>query len=318
MANVAITGGAGFLGMRLARELLGAGALDVAGAGPSPLTRLTLADQIPPPADLVEDERVRVLRGDLGELLDHPAVGAELLAGADVIFHLAAAVSGECEADFDLGMRANLRATMALLEACRAQGTRPVVVLASSVAVFGGSAEHPLPAVVDDDTLPNPQSSYGTQKVMCEYLLADYTRKGFIRGRAIRLATVSVRPGQAERGGLGLPVGHHQGAAGGPAGGLPGGPGRAGGAGVAGQGDRGAVPRGDGLGRGVGRPVGDQLAGAVGDGGGDGRGAGAGGRPGGERADRLGPGPGGRPSGGELAGSAALGPGGSPGAGARS
>jgi nucleoside-diphosphate-sugar epimerase len=196
VANVAITGGAGFLGTRLARELLGEGALDVAGAGPSPLTRLTLADQIAPPADLVEDEGVRVLRGDLGELLDHPAVGAELLAGADVIFHLAAAVSGECEADFDLGMRANLRATMALLEACRAQGTRPVVVLASSVAVFGGSPDHPLPAVVDDDTLPNPQSSYGTQKVMCEYLLADYTRKGFIRGRAIRLATVSVRPGR--------------------------------------------------------------------------------------------------------------------------
>jgi D-erythronate 2-dehydrogenase len=196
VANVAITGGAGFLGTRLARELLGAGALDVAGAGPSPLTRLTLADQTPPPADLVEDERVRVLRGDLGEMLAHPEVGAELLAGADVIFHLAAAVSGECEANFDLGMRANLRATMALLETCRAHGTRPVVVLASSVAVFGGSAEHPLPAVVDDDTLPNPQSSYGTQKVMCEYLLADYTRKGFIRGRAIRLATVSVRPGR--------------------------------------------------------------------------------------------------------------------------
>jgi nucleoside-diphosphate-sugar epimerase len=196
VANVAITGGAGFLGTRLARELLGAGALDVAGAGPSPLTRLTLADQVPPPADLVEDERVKVLRGDLGDLLDHPAVGTELLAGADVIFHLAAAVSGECEADFDLGMRANLRATMALLETCRAQGTRPVVVLASSVAVFGGSPDHPLPAVVDDDTLPNPQSSYGTQKVMCEYLLADYTRKGFIRGRAIRLATVSVRPGR--------------------------------------------------------------------------------------------------------------------------
>src|SRR6185437_10892196 len=147
-------------------------------------------------ADLVEDERVRVLRGDLGELLAHPEVGAELLAGADVIFHLAAAVSGECEADFDLGMRANLRATMALLEACRAQGTRPVVVLASTWAVFGGSAEHPLPAVVDDDTLPNPQSSYGTQKFIGEQLLADYTRKGFLRGRAVRLMTVTVRPGR--------------------------------------------------------------------------------------------------------------------------
>jgi nucleoside-diphosphate-sugar epimerase len=113
-----------------------------------------------------------------------------------VIFHLAAAVSGECEADFDLGIRANLRATESLLAACRELGTNPVVVFASSAAVFGASAEHPLPAVVDDHTLPNPQSSYGVQKVIGEQLLADYTRKGFLRGRAIRLMTVCVRPGR--------------------------------------------------------------------------------------------------------------------------
>jgi nucleoside-diphosphate-sugar epimerase len=93
-------------------------------------------------------------------------------------------------------MRANLRATESLLASCRAAGTNPVVVFASSLAVFGASAEHPLPAVVDDHTLPNPQSSYGVQKVIGEQLLADYTRKGFLRGRAIRLMTVSVRPGQ--------------------------------------------------------------------------------------------------------------------------
>ena len=134
------------------------------------------------------------VRGDLGELLG-PA-GRDPLAGADVIFHLAAAVSGECEADFDLGIRANLRATESLLASCRAAGTDPVVVLASSAAVFGASAEHPLPAVVDDHTLPNPQTSYGVQKFISEQLLADYTRKGFLRGRAIRLMTVCVRPGR--------------------------------------------------------------------------------------------------------------------------
>jgi D-erythronate 2-dehydrogenase len=93
-------------------------------------------------------------------------------------------------------MRANLLATERLRASCRALGTAPAVVFASSVAVFGASAEHPLPAIVDDQTMPNPQSSYGAQKVIGEQLLADYTRKGFVRGRAARLMTVSVRPGR--------------------------------------------------------------------------------------------------------------------------
>jgi D-erythronate 2-dehydrogenase len=196
MASVLITGGAGFLGSRLARELLAAGSLNVAGSGARPLSRLTLVDRAPVPADLAADRRVAVIQGDLGELLDPARAGRDALAGADVIFHLAAAVSAECEADFDLGIRANLRATESLLAACRALGTGPVVVFASSVAVFGASSEHPLPAVVDDHTLPNPQSSYGVQKVIGEQLLADYTRKGFLRGRAVRLMTVCVRPGR--------------------------------------------------------------------------------------------------------------------------
>jgi nucleoside-diphosphate-sugar epimerase len=139
---------------------------------------------------------VAVIQGDLGELLDPARAGGDALAGADVIFHLAAAVSAECEADFGLGIRANLRVTESLLACCRALATFPVVVFASSVAVFGASSEHPLPAVVDDQTLPNPQSSYGVQKVIGEHLLADYTRKGFLRGRAVRLMTVCVRPGR--------------------------------------------------------------------------------------------------------------------------
>jgi D-erythronate 2-dehydrogenase len=196
MANVVVTGGAGFLGSRLTRQLLAAGSLAVAGSGAGPLSRVTLIDCAPVPADLAADERVTVVRGGLGELLDPAGARPDVLAGAEVIFHLAAAVSAECEADFDLGMRANLAATESLLASCRALGTSPVVVFASSVAVFGASGEHPLPAVVDDHTAVNPQSSYGAQKVIGEQLLADYTRKGFVRGRAVRLMTVSVRPGR--------------------------------------------------------------------------------------------------------------------------
>ncbi|MGH3169468.1 MAG: NAD-dependent epimerase/dehydratase family protein, partial [Trebonia sp.] len=157
--NVLVTGAAGFLGARLARELL----------REWPLTRLTLLDQAVVPADLAADPRVDVVAGDLGtaDLGELPGTFGKV----DLVFHLAAAVSGECEADFDLGMRANLRGTQNVLAACRAAGTTPVVVYASSVAVFGAGP-------VGDDTMPVPQTSYGTQKVIGEYLLADYTRKG--------------------------------------------------------------------------------------------------------------------------------------------
>jgi D-erythronate 2-dehydrogenase len=196
MAKVAITGGAGFLGARLARELLTARSLQVAGDAARPLAQLTLVDRVLPPEDLASDGRVNVVRGDLDDLLDPVWGGVDALSGADVIFHLAAAVSAECEADFGLGMQANLRTTERLLEACRMSGTRPVVAFASSVAVFGASEDHPLPKVVEDHTLPNPQSSYGIQKLVGELLVADYTRKEFVRGRTIRLMTVVVRPGR--------------------------------------------------------------------------------------------------------------------------
>jgi nucleoside-diphosphate-sugar epimerase len=185
--NVLITGGAGFLGARLAREILKAGELVLAGGEARPLARLTLLDQGSVPADLAADPRVDSVTADLGTVDEGKHRGS--LRGMDVVFHLAAAVSGECEADFDLGMRANLRGTQNLLAACRGAGTTPVVVYASSVAVFGAGS-------VGDDTMPVPQTSYGTQKVVGEYLLADYTRKGFLRGRALRLATISVRPGR--------------------------------------------------------------------------------------------------------------------------
>jgi nucleoside-diphosphate-sugar epimerase len=197
VTNVVVTGGAGFLGTRLARHLLASGTLALAGGGARPVAGVTLIDRAPVPPDVAADGRVTVINADLGDLLD-PTLGAmrDIIAGADLIFHLAAAVSAECEADFDLGMRVNVHATERLLAACRQAGTSPVVVFASSVAVFGGSEDQPLPTVVDDHTTPNPQSSYGVQKVICEQLLADCTRKGFVRGRTIRLMTVCVRPGR--------------------------------------------------------------------------------------------------------------------------
>jgi len=181
-----ITGGAGFLGARLARTLLARGQL----AGQT-IDTLVLADQAPAPADLAHDPRVQVLTGPLLAQCDALAG-----AGLDGVFHLASAVSGECEADFDLGLRANLDSTRALLEALRAFGRVPRLVFSSSIAVYGSDPAHPMPAVVDDDALPVPQTSYGVQKLVCEHLVADYSRKGFIDGRNVRLMTVTVRPGR--------------------------------------------------------------------------------------------------------------------------
>lgn len=191
--NILITGGCGFLGARLARTLLAGGNLALAGAAAQPVSRITLADRVPPPADLAADARVQFVQGDLLEQL---ANGALPIADTQLVFHLAAAVSGECEADFDLGMRSNFAATHALLERVRALGTKPVLVFASSLAVFGDSPEQPLPKVIEDHTLPTPQTSYGIQKFIGEQLVADFTRKGFVRGRSVRLMTVSVRPGK--------------------------------------------------------------------------------------------------------------------------
>jgi len=188
--QILITGGAGFVGVRLARSLLARGTL----AGHR-LGRIVLADQAPPPDDLAADGRVEAL---VGPLLGQCEALRE--RAFDGVFHLASAVSGECELDFDLGMRSNLDSTRALLEALRARSAAaaipPRVVFSSSIAVFGPDPVVPLPAVCADDTLPAPQTSYGTQKLICEHLIADYTRKGYIDGRAARLVTVTVRPGR--------------------------------------------------------------------------------------------------------------------------
>jgi len=185
-----ITGGAGFVGARLARTLLARGTL--AGAK---IHHVVLADQFAPPADLMADSRVSARTG---ALLSQAAALAD--EGFDGVFHLASAVSGECEADFDLGLRSNLDSTRALLDGFRlqlAKGAKvPKFVFSSSIAVFGPDAAVPMPKVVTDTTLPAPQTSYGTQKLICEHLVSDYTRKGYIDGRSARLMTVTVRPGK--------------------------------------------------------------------------------------------------------------------------
>jgi D-erythronate 2-dehydrogenase len=185
-----ITGGGGFIGTRLARALLVRDSL--CGA---PIERLVLVDQVPPQPDLLADPRVQARVGPL--LTQCTSLGAE---GFDGVFHLASAVSGECEADFDLGLRSNLDSTRALLDALRASvgtGSKPArLVFSSSVAVFGPDPSSALPARVADMTLPAPKTSYGTHKLVCEHLIADYSRKGFVDGRSVRLMTVTVRPGR--------------------------------------------------------------------------------------------------------------------------
>ncbi len=188
--RIVITGGAGFLGTRLARAILARGALTDARGNARPVREIVLADVAP--ARDVGDARVRVVSGDLADpALVERAIGSD----TDAIFHLAAVVSGQAEADFDIGMRVNLDATRTLLERCRRLTAPPKFIFASSLAVFGGTLSDPV-----EDTAPlTPKSSYGTQKAIGELLVYDMTRKGFIDGRSLRLPTVTVRPGKPNK-----------------------------------------------------------------------------------------------------------------------
>jgi nucleoside-diphosphate-sugar epimerase len=186
--RIVITGGAGFVGSMLARRLL-AGPVALGGGDQVDVDEVVLVDLAGPPDDLGAEPRVTVVTGELEK-----AVAG--LGDADAVVHLAAVVSGAAEADFDLGMRTNLDATRALLEYGRGHRVPPVFVFSSSLAVFGSDPAIGPIGVVDDETLPRPQSSYGVQKFVGEQLVADYTRKGFVRGRSVRLMTVSVRPGR--------------------------------------------------------------------------------------------------------------------------
>jgi nucleoside-diphosphate-sugar epimerase len=184
--RIVITGGCGFLGRRLALLLLERGSK--LGA----IEELVLFDNAPSALPLPDNKRVRVVTGDIA---DRHTVAKLIAPGTDSVFHLAAIVSGQAEADTDLGYRINLDGTRAVLDACRALGTAPRVIFASSLAVYGGA----LPQSVGEETALTPQSSYGTQKAIGELLVNDYSRKGYIDGRALRLPTVVVRPGLPNR-----------------------------------------------------------------------------------------------------------------------
>jgi nucleoside-diphosphate-sugar epimerase len=184
--EILITGGAGFLGVKLARQLLARGTLSDATGTQRTINRITLLDRVA--AQGFEDPRIVIRCGDVS---DAATIDSVMTADVASIFHLAAVVSGEAENDFDLGMRINLDATRLLLDAARHKGHCPRFIFTSSLAVFGGA----LPQQVLDTTALTPQGSYGAQKAMGELMVTDYSRKGYIDGRALRVPTVSVRPG---------------------------------------------------------------------------------------------------------------------------
>lgn len=189
--RILIIGAAGMLGRKLAAALAKAGSLNGC-----PISSLILADVVRP--DTVEfSGQVELLAADISE----PGKAEALIARRpDVIFHLAAIVSGEAEANFEKGYHVNLDGTRSLFEAIRLSGEmrqpyRPKLVFTSSIVVYG----EPLPEYVDDDYVVAPLTSYGSQKAICEILLADYSRRGFLDGIGIRLPTISIRPGKPNR-----------------------------------------------------------------------------------------------------------------------
>ena len=188
--HVVITGGAGFIGKKLAKALLERGVL-ATGSGLQPIEKLTLFDVVEAEG-VADDPRLATVAGDITDLAE---VHGVIRDSVDGVFHLAAIVSANAEEDFDLGVRVNLEGTRNVLEACRALPQPARLVFASSVAVYGGA----LPEVVLESTPLTPQTSYGTQKAIGELLLNDYSRKGYVDGRALRLPTVVVRPGKPNK-----------------------------------------------------------------------------------------------------------------------
>jgi D-erythronate 2-dehydrogenase len=178
--TVLVTGAAGFLGSRVVQALL-SGTYTA-----PPVSRIVAADIASCP---IADSRVDVR---VGSIADPAFIRSIVEPDVDVVFHLAAVLSGQSEAEFDLGMGINADGTRNLLEACRSTGRGPRFVFSSTVAVFGLD----LPDVVAEDSVLRPQTSYGTAKAIAELLVSEYTRRGFVNGIACRLATVTVRPGK--------------------------------------------------------------------------------------------------------------------------
>ncbi|MFI0846883.1 D-erythronate dehydrogenase [Mesorhizobium sp. IMUNJ 23232] len=188
--HILVVGAAGMIGRKLVAALIAKG--EVQGR---PIDRLTLADIVAPETPDFAG-KVSTVAADLSD----DGVAAKLVAPRpDLIFHLAAIVSGEAEADFEKGYRVNLDGTRALFEAIRIEGLRevyaPKLVFTSSIVVYG----EPLPETIEDTYFLAPLTSYGTQKAIGELLLADYSRRGFFDGIGIRLPTISIRPGKPNR-----------------------------------------------------------------------------------------------------------------------
>lgn len=189
--HIAIIGAAGMVGRKLTNRLIADGALNGKA-----IKRLTLADVVAAETPARFSGKVDIEAGDFSDAAE---IQKLVDIRPDVIFHLAAIVSGEAEVDFEKGYRINMDGMRALLEAIRhahiADGYKPRLVFTSSIAVFGP----PFPVSIPDDFAPTPATSYGTQKAICELLLADYSRKGFVEGVGIRLPTICVRPGKPNR-----------------------------------------------------------------------------------------------------------------------
>lgn len=188
--RILILGAAGMVGHKLAEHLLAEGSL-----GGRAVAALDLFDVIEPSAGA--DGGAVAIRRSAGDVANAETVAALVARRPDTIFHLAAIVSGEAEADFEKGYRINLDGMQHLLEAIRkiGGGYRPRLVFASSIAVFGAPFEEP----ITDTFLLAPLTSYGTQKAISEMLLADYSRKGFLDGVGVRLPTIVVRPGKPNK-----------------------------------------------------------------------------------------------------------------------
>ncbi|MEC9196912.1 MAG: D-erythronate dehydrogenase [Pseudomonadota bacterium] len=184
--KVLIIGGGGLVGQKLARAL--AARTTLRGA---PISSLVLADVIDP-AQVDAPFEVQTVTCDIA---DPASVASVIDADTDVIYLLAAIVSGQAEEDMTLGYQINMMGTMNVLERCRALASKPVVVFTSSIAVYGGEVADP----IIDDSFLNPQTSYGAQKAIGELLINDYSRKGIVDGRGFRLPTISVRPGKPNR-----------------------------------------------------------------------------------------------------------------------
>lgn len=191
--RVVITGAAGFLGRKLTQRLIEKGSLAGPGEGQFPITEMVLFDvsQVPRPA--AGGIRIETLTGDIRNEGD---VARLFATPADTCFHLAAVMSGQSEEDFDLGISVNLDGTRNLLQALRRQGNRPRFVMPSSVAIMGGDL---MPDLILDSTAAQPTNSYGTWKAICELMVNDFSRRGFIDGRVVRLPTIVVRPGKPNR-----------------------------------------------------------------------------------------------------------------------